>query len=50
MAKATVGVDLDPREPDLLHPVLKPILMAGLAVGSAVMLLAFVIVTLVALL
>lgn len=51
MAKATsVRVpDYIPAEPDLLHPAVKQVLMVTLAAGSIVMLVAFVVVTFIAL-
>lgn len=51
MAKATsVRVpDYIPAEPDLLHPVVKRLLMITLAVGSIFMLVAFMVATFIAL-
>lgn len=51
MAKATsVRVpDYIPAEPDLLHPVVKRLLMVALATGSILMLVGFVVATFIAL-
>jgi hypothetical protein len=51
MAKATsIRVnDYIPTEPNLLHPVVKRLLMVTLAAGSIVMLVGFVVATFIAL-
>lgn len=49
MAKTVRVPDFVPAEPDLLSPTVKRILQVTLAAGSVVMLVAFVVVTFVAL-